>query len=116
MPSMEWERFQDAHYRPHLVIANLAEGIGPVSGDLFQSLAATLGVSGNYAIRGDGTIIQAVFEIDKDAERFASALSARASFRDLEWASKTVANVDRAAQKRIAATLRRSGSRPAPKR
>jgi hypothetical protein len=107
MPSMEWERFQDAHYRPHLVVANLEEGLAPVSGDLLQSLVATLGASGNYAIRGDGDTLQAVFEIDKDAERFANTLSARASSRDLEWASKTVARIDRAAQKRIAATLRK---------
>lgn len=120
MPSMDWETFQDAHYRPHLVITNLESGTEPDIGDtrvsLLERLAAALSVSGSYALRKDGADVYAAFESDVDAARFASALLARETEREPEWASRAVARMDRATQKRITATLRQNRARNARKR
>lgn len=112
MPNMDWETFQEAHYRPHLVIANLDGTSEPDQGEksktTLERLAATLGAAGNYAIKRDGTTIHAAFELDTDAARFGGIMLAKATFRDPEWASRAVAHIDRATQKKIAATLRQN--------
>jgi hypothetical protein len=120
MPNMDWETFQDAHYRPHLIVAALELGPDPASHEtmvaLFERLAASLGMSGNYTIRKDGANIRAAFEIDTDAERFAGVLLAKTTLSEPEWASKWVGRIDGAAQSKIMAALRqrrlnRSGPR-----
>jgi predicted regulator of Ras-like GTPase activity (Roadblock/LC7/MglB family) len=106
---MDWNAFQDAHYRPHLVIATLEGTPVIASSDTFallEQLAATLGLSGNYAIKKDGVSVRAVFEIDTDAERFAGMLQGKTTARETEWASRTVGRIDDVAQKRIVAALR----------
>ena len=120
MPSMDWETFQDAHYRPHLVIANLAGTAKPDQAEtrkaLLERLAASLGVAGNYAIKRDGTTIHAAFELDMDAARFADVLLAKTAFRDPEWASRAVARMDRATQRKITDALRQNRVKNTKKR
>ena len=110
MPHMDWDTFQDAHYRPHLVVANLELGRDPASDEttvaLFERLAAALGMSGNYTIKKDGANIRAAFEIDTDAEQFARVLLTKTTAGELEWASRSVGRIDGAAQRKIIAALR----------
>ncbi len=112
MPSMDWETFQDAHYRPHLVITNLESRTEPEISEtrvsLLERLAATLSVSGCYAFKKDGANVYAAFESDVDAARFASALLAKTTTRDSEWASTAVARMDHATQKKITAALKQN--------
>jgi len=123
MPNMDWDTFQDAHYRPHLIVATLEFGPDPASDKtmvaLFERLATALDVLGNYTIKKDGANIRVAFEIDTDAERFAGVLLAKTTLSEPEWASKSVSRIDGAAQRNIMATLRqrrlnRSGSDKGP--
>ena len=120
MPSMDWETFQDAHYRPHLVLANLEDTAKSDQGEtmraMLERLVVSLGVSGNYAIKRDGATIHAAFELDMDAGRFADVLLAKTIFRDPEWASRAVARMDRATQKKITDALRQNHVKNAKKR
>jgi hypothetical protein len=113
MPSMDWDSFQDAHYRPHLVVATLEPGLEPVSDEttvaLFERLAMAFGMSGNYAFKKDGANIHAAFEIDTEAERFAGLLQAKTTTCEPEWASRSVGRIDGAAQRRIIAAVRQRG-------
>jgi hypothetical protein len=110
MPSMNWDTFQDRHYRPHLVVANVEPGSDRASDEttvaLFERLAMALGVSGNYTIKKDGAYIRAAFEIDTDAERFAGVLLAKTTAGETEWASRSVSHIDGAAQRKIIEALR----------
>jgi hypothetical protein len=110
MPSMDWDTFQAAHYRPHLVVATLELGLDPVSDEttvaLFERLAMALVMSGSYTIKEDGSNIRAAFEIDTDAERFAGVLLAKSTLGEPEWASRSVARIDGAVQRKIIAALR----------
>ena len=65
---MDWEAFQHAHYRPHLLIVSVdaKRRPNPAMADL-ERLVVRLGTSGNYAFRMDGTYIYAAFEDDGDA-------------------------------------------------
>jgi hypothetical protein len=113
MPSMDWDTFQDRHYRPHLVVANLEFGRDPASDEttvaLFERLAMALDMSGNYTIKKDGAYIRAAFEIDTDAERFARVLLAKTTAGEREWASRSVSRIDGAAQRKIVTALRQLG-------
>ncbi len=109
MPRMDWENFQDAHYRPHLVIATLQREARDTPVNLvtmFDRLATALAVTGNYAFKSDGASIRAAFELETDAQRFAHMLDGKTSGRDAEWASRTVGRIDSEAQKRIVSALR----------
>jgi hypothetical protein len=110
MPNMDWDTFQDRHYRPHLVVANLELGSDRASDEttvtLFQRFAMALGMSGNYAIKKEGAYIRAAFEIDTDAERFAGVLLAKTTAGETEWASRSVGRIDRTAQRKIVAALK----------
>lgn len=110
MPNMDWDTFQDTHYRPHLVVATLDLGREPASDEttvaLFERLAMALGMSGNYTIKKDGANIRAAFEIDTDAERFALVLLAKTTLGEPEWASRSVGRIDGAAQRKMIAALR----------
>ena len=110
MPNMDWDTFQDRHYRPHLVVANLEPARNLKTGEstavLFERLAAALGMSGNYTIKKDEAYIHAAFEIDTDAERFARVLVAKTSASERQWASRSVTLIDDAAHKKILAALR----------
>lgn len=110
MPSMDWDAFLDAHYRPHLVVATLGSGVEPASdqatGVLLERLAEALRLSGNYAIKHDGDDIRAAFETDADAGRFAGVLMAKTTTRDPEWASRAVGRIDGVAQRKIMGALR----------
>ena len=121
MPRMDWNTFQDAHYRPHLVIATLegvAESDPAGSVAIFERLATALGVSGNYAFKSDGHSVSAAFEVDVDAERFAGMLQGRKTVREPEWASRTVGRIDGAARRRIVAAMKKfrlkRSKRPSP--
>jgi hypothetical protein len=110
MPSMGWEAFQRDHHRPHLLIVRMdAKGEpSPLGAKAnLQRLAATLGASGNYAIKAEGTTIYAAFEKDADAARLAALLRPTRTTREWEWASKTFARMDDAAYQRIATILQK---------
>jgi len=108
---MEWDAFQDAHYRPHLIVAmlDLAPDPPPAMSvaALLERLATTLGISGNYATKPDGAIVLAAFELDTDAGRYADVLSAKTTVTDPEWASKSVSRINGAVWNRIMASLRK---------
>ncbi len=109
MPQMDWNSFQDAHYRPHLVIANLKDSTGfPGETDLsvLAVLAEALGVIGNYAVTKDGNAIHMAFERDVDAKRFSKAIMARTTVSAPQWASQSIARVNRSAQRKIATVLK----------
>jgi hypothetical protein len=114
--SMNWGTFQDAHYRPHLVIARLEAGTSETKVALLKRLASALGVSGSYAIKRDGTNVRVAFESDVDATRFANVLAATVTTREPEWASRAVARIDDATQRRITAALRKNHLKNAKKR
>jgi predicted regulator of Ras-like GTPase activity (Roadblock/LC7/MglB family) len=103
---MDWDAFQDAHYRPHLVEADLAIASEDTTATVFDRLPTMLGLTGNYAIRKDGNTIRAAFEIDSDAERFAAMLLAKVSSREAEWASRWVGRIDGTTRRRILAALK----------
>ena len=120
MPSMDWEAFQNAHYRPHLIVVYMEGGAEPDSGEarvsLLERLAGGLGVAGNYAIKRDGANIHAAFESDLDAARFANVLLATETTRQPEWASRAVARMDHATQQKITAALKQNRLKNAKKR
>lgn len=110
MPSMDWEDFQRAHHRPHLLVVSMEvqgkprRSIGKAD---FERLAIRVGARGNYAIRTKGTILYAAFEDDADAARLAAVLRPQQATRELEWASKAVARIDDAAYRRIVAIFKK---------
>jgi hypothetical protein len=107
MPRKEWESFQETHYRPHLVVADIDVRLNaPEIEKSLEKLAASLDLAGDYAIRNEGGKICAAFERDLDAEQFARVLPSRGTTRDAEWASRTVSHMDGAAHKRIVAALK----------
>ena len=110
MPSMDWEDFQRAHHRPHLLVVSMEVQAKPrrsIGKADFERLAVKVGARGNYAIRTKGTTLYAVFEDDADAARFAAVLRPQQATRELEWASKAVARIDDAAYRRIVAIFKK---------
>lgn len=105
MPIMDWEAFQDSHYRPHLVVVDLPKGLssrGRRSTVAFlERLAERLSLAGSYAIRAEPLEIKVVFESDLDAARFAETLRAHASGKGAEWASILRCRLDSTAQRRV---------------
>jgi len=97
-------------------VATLDLGPDPASDKivvtLFEQIATTLGMLGNYTIRKDGANIHAAFEIDTDAQRLAGVLLAKAALNEPEWASKSVSRIDGAAQRKIMAALRQREAAP----
>ena len=119
MPIMDWEAFQHDHYRPHLFIVSIEAQEKPnpsVAKAYLERLAVTLGASGNYAIKTEGTNIYAAFEDDADAARFAAVLRPKQTTRELEWASKALARMDDAAYERIAAIVKKGRRKTARRR
>jgi hypothetical protein len=119
MPSMEWEAFQQDHHRPHLLIVSMDVKGKPnpsMAKARFERLAITLGASGNYAFKVEGTIVYAAFEGDTDAVRFAAVLRPKQTTREPQWASKALARMDDAAYRRIAAILKRTRLKTAGRR
>ena len=109
MPQMDWNSFQDAHDRPHLVIANLEDSteiLGETDLSVLAVLAEALGVIGNYAVTEDGNALHAAFERDIDAERFSKAIMARATISAPQWASQSIAHLNRSTQRKIATALK----------
>ena len=109
MPQMDWEVFQEAHYRPHLVIANLAEMADPRQCETSVLMLARLGEAlsggGSYAVKRGKNDIRAAFEIDVDAKKFAAAVMARTAASP-KWAALS-SFPDRVAQERVSTALKR---------
>jgi hypothetical protein len=87
MPNMEWEAFQHDHHRPHLLIVSIDvtdESNRAMAKTHFERLAVTLGASGNYAFKVEGTTIYAAFEADR-AARFSALLRPSETTREAEW-------------------------------
>jgi hypothetical protein len=109
MPKMDWEDFQRAHHRPHVLVVSVEPMKSPeplaVEADL-ERLAMRLGAVGNYAIKTEGATIFAAFEYSGDVERFARVFRPKPATRELEWASKTLARMDGATFRRIDGILR----------
>jgi hypothetical protein len=106
LPKMDWGVFHGAHFRPHLVVVQLAD-IDPKAGASALDDWLT-GSSGNYSLQRErGLTILVAFELDSDAAQLARVLKAIPGERDAQWASKAEGRLDGAARKRIA----RSSSR-----
>lgn len=110
MPNMDWEAFQDAHHRPHLVMVDLPEVSDRRSQTTrlatLERLAEQLQFTGRYSMRAELTGVMVAFESDVDAKRFGDVLAARPSRRDESWASRSRCSFDRTAQRRISNSLR----------
>lgn len=120
MPMMDWDSFQEAHYRPHLIVANVDDANGPrqceANVSVLGCLAEALDILGNYALKRDGTTIRAVFEKDIDAERFAATVLAQTTARSSEWASQAAFSMDRIARRKVTEALKRLRSKNAKER
>lgn len=119
MPQMVWESFQDAPYRPHLVVVSLdgpTEFQGETNSSAVTRLVEALGVVVNYSLRKDANSVQAAFERDADAERFSEAISARATSSAPQWVSQAGVRIDRVTQKRIITALKQLRLRTAGER
>jgi hypothetical protein len=114
MPKMDWELFQRYHYRPHLLIVEASsERYATEKKADFERLAIKLEASGNYAFKTTGDTIYAAFESEADASRFSRLFRPKQTTRELDWASKSLARMDRAISRRISTILKRSsGLRP----
>lgn len=110
MPLEDWEAFQDAHHRPHLVIVDLPKASGARARRLglafLARLAARLCLGGPYAMNPDRTDIKVAFESDIDAKKFADALQAKSRGKEAAWASTARGSLDRTAKRRITSSLR----------
>jgi hypothetical protein len=119
MPRMKWEAFQHDHHRPHLLIVSMdvkVKSNPSMARTHFERLAVTLGASGNYSFKVEGTTVYAAFEDDMDASRFAAVLRPTRTTRETEWASKALARMDDAAHRKIAAVLKRGRLKTAGRR
>lgn len=106
MPKMDWDVFHRAHFRPHLVLVQLAD-MDPEAGASALDDWLT-GASGNYALQEDLRLaILVAFELDREAAQLARVLRASPGARDCQWASKAKGRLDSAARKRIARSCRR---------
>lgn len=107
---MEWSAFIDAHYRSHLVEAQLAgvaaEAAMPVLEDHLKSR------SGNYAFQRQGRKILVAFERDVDADGFAILVRATRKERSAEWSSRRNVRLDTAGLRRVSSATRRERSKP----
>lgn len=112
MPKLNWDAFQDSHFRPHLVVVHLA-GINPTAGTslLDNWLVNALG---GYALKQEGQAILVAFEMDSEAARFSSVLQATPLGRGQEWASKAEARLDGAARRRLSRASRREREKRRP--
>jgi hypothetical protein len=106
VPKMDWDIFHLAHFRPHLVLVQLADIDAKSGASALDDWLA--GSSGNYALQEDRRLaIPVAFELDSDAAQLARVLRASPGERDNQWASKAKGRLDGAAQKRIARYSRR---------
>jgi hypothetical protein len=117
MPQMTWERFNDAHYRPNLVIAKL-QGPETVeeSAEILARLAEALPLKGNYSLITATGSIHAAFELDMDAAHFAKAVRAQPTERGSEWASRSSFVMDKTARNAITSALQQFRLKTARKR
>jgi hypothetical protein len=107
---MDWERFLYDHHRPHVLIVSLEARKtrhALAEGD-FDRLVARLGPIGNYAIKIEGASIYIAFAEGADADQLAAVLRPKQTTREAEWASKSLASIDGAIQRRISAILMRA--------
>ncbi len=112
MPAMNWDDFHEAHYRPHLIVAELGPRADPeLNGEhvaLLSRLAAELKIVGNYSIREEQGSIKAVFERHVDARKFGDALLSKPGSGSSDWASQYKFQFDRTARRKILDVLRGS--------
>jgi hypothetical protein len=112
MSKMEWARFLDAHFRPHLVAVDLGTASSNKSGQhlvaKLERLAKSLGTTGNYAIHAKGRMANIAFERDVDALSFGEALGAQEAKRSSdEWASRWSCSFDRDGQLKVLTALKK---------
>ena len=120
MPTMDWQLFLDAHFRPHLVIVNIGSRSGSASSHSLihqlERLTESLNSVANYAMHSEDQMIRVAFENDLDAEAFSEALMAHPIEGGPDWASVSVCSFDLQAQHRMAALLKEgSPKRSSPK-
>jgi len=106
MPQMTWEEFNDAHYRPNLVIAKLLRPeTVEESTAILARLAEALPLKGNYSLMTAAGSIHAAFELDVDAAHFAKAVRAQPTERGSEWASRASFVMGKTARNAITSAL-----------
>jgi hypothetical protein len=110
MPTMDWDLFLDAHFRPHLVLVNIdSPSDSAFSRSLIhqlERLTESRNSAANYAMRSEDQVIKVAFENDLDADSFSAALMAHPIESGPDWASVSVCSFDLEAQHRMAALLR----------
>jgi hypothetical protein len=109
---MEWPAFFEAHFRPHLVAANLDRAAeGDAARVLVDDLAAIVAFTGTYAVSLEADRIRFAFEKDDDAGHLADMLAAERLSGDAEWSTRATVEIDGALRRRIAAHAARARSR-----
>jgi len=87
---MDWGRFLDVHFRPHLVVVNIGSPSDSASGrnliHQLERLTESLATVANYAMYSDDQVIKVAFERDLDADTFSEALVAHAIESSPDWA------------------------------
>ena len=108
---MDWEAFQEAHFRPHLVIVRAVDFEPQMARVMLgRWLDESFNPPGNCALTRDGQSILVAFENDLDAKKFATLLRATAVASEPMWATMAEGRFDRAARRRI--RLHAAGLRP----
>jgi hypothetical protein len=108
MPRMDWEAFQEAHFRPHLLVVRVVD-LEPQMAQVILGrwLDRPLNIPGNYAVSREGQGVLVAFENELDAKKLAVVLRAAAVPSEPMWASSWQANLDRAAHRRLRADAAR---------
>ena len=105
MPLRGWPDFQAAHSRSYGVYAEITDGRRQAKFSLLASLARSKGLSGDYAMMPDGSLIWILFERGNDAHTFADWVGACTTFRDGVGPALAAFKFDRRLEERIKAVL-----------
>jgi hypothetical protein len=113
MPTLDWGRFLETHYRPHLVVVNLGTASDSASGRkqiaLVERLAESLNTVAYYAVSRERHVIRVAFERDLDALTFGDALMGHLIERGgPEWASQSLCSLDPSTEHKMIAALKRA--------
>lgn len=87
MPLLSWPAFQESHYRPFMVIGEIASGYSVQTVfTLTRQLIQSLGFVGNHSLHPDDNYISVAFELEDEAARFAQSVAGERAEGRSEWA------------------------------
>jgi hypothetical protein len=109
---MNWEAFQEAHFRPHLALVRLVDVDPNAATTMIENwFEGSFNAPSNYAVKQDQQELLIAFELYKDVEKFTVALRGTPMASASEWASRTEVRLDAAACTRLARIDRRKRKR-----